>query len=122
MPLVEIDLAHVSSVPPDAVGHGNRAVVVTGEPWLLVASRTHPRTGVVNGLLVSPDGKRAAVAPMEEVRDAPVWVSRVEEQEPAGVFSERVDAAAKSLAKTFDGAVVALVEQELELPPGSLQS
>lgn len=120
MPLLEIDLAYVASVPADATSHGDKPVVVAGEEWLLVASRAHPGTGVVNGLLRSPDGKRAAVAPMEEVEEVKPKPKRGQTKRGKASSAE-VDAAAKTLASSFDGKVLALIEEDLGLPPGVLQ-
>ena len=66
-----VALALVQHPPADAERHGDRPVVVNGEPWLLVASRRHPTTGVVNALLVSPDRQRAAVVPLDQVEQRP---------------------------------------------------
>ena len=108
MPLVNCELYWLSPLPLGSKDEGERLVVVNGEQWQLVASRLHPTTGVLNGLVRSMDGTRAGVVPMGElggtVKRKPAKVKPASAPSQPPCNSSPLDAAAWSLAAAFDGA------------------
>jgi hypothetical protein len=113
--LIEVEMAYVTHPPSDAERHGDRPVVVNGEPWLLVASRQHPTTGTMNALLASPDRQRAVVVPLDQVEQRPVEPAVEARLAPdqkglhlvqTPVEPPSVDTAASGLAAAFKGQVV----------------
>ena len=108
MPLVNCELYWLSQLPLGSKDEGERLVVVNGEQWQLVASRLHPTTGVLNGLVRSMDGTRAGVVPMGElggtVKRKPAKVKPASAPSQPPCNSSPLDAAAWSLAAAFDGA------------------
>ena len=127
MPLVNCELHWLSPLPLGSKDEGERLVVIGGEEWRLVASRLHPTTGVLNGLVRSMDGTRAGVVPMGELggtvkrKPGKAKAASAPSQPPSN--SSPLDAAAWSLAAAFDGAagdVESQLEQLLQLPAGVL--
>jgi hypothetical protein len=110
--LLPVELGRALNPPPAAIPRGDAPVRVNGQGWLLRASRQH--SGQEWALLLSPDRTQAAACLLEAVEMLEAVAAdhhhgEEQQQEPAA----DADAAAKSLAKAFDGEIIAADPQDV---------